>query len=315
MDAFLQFDFKEKEIIFANPVEIITASEIDDVPKAFLKVEHALQNGNYVAGFVSYEAAPPAFDNSYMVNEKPSLPLIWFGVFPQETDRKRKSEAQPYSISKWNNTISNEKYNQIITQIKSLIRQGNTYQVNFTTRLKAQFTGDSYSFYQQLLRNQSDSYSAYLDIKDYQILSVSPPELFFKVNNGKIKTKPMKGTIKRGKTLQEDLELKEQLKNSKKDQAENVMIVDLLRNDLGRIAKPGTIKVEALFDIETYPTVHQMTSTITAQLEKNNVYDWFKALFPCGSITGGAPKVETMKYIAELEDTPRDVYCGGGLVL
>ncbi|WP_058306796.1 aminodeoxychorismate synthase component I [Gracilibacillus massiliensis] len=308
MKAFLQFDFKGMESTFTNPIEIITATEIDRVPEAFVKIENALQKGYYLAGYVSYEAAP-AFDDSYKVRAESSLPLLWFGVFKEKLIYPiKKKEALPYSIYRWKNTMSNGRYNQMIEKIKSLIGQGITYQVNFTTRLKAEFEGDSYSFYKQLLKNQSASYSAYFDLEDFQILSVSP-ELFFQVDKGKITTKPMKGTIKRGKTLASDVELKEQLKNSKKDQAENVMIVDLLRNDLGRIAKPGTVHVESLFDIETYPTVHQMTSTITAELEKNSVFDWFKALFPCGSITG-APKVETMKYIAELEDTPRDVYCG-----
>lgn len=295
------------ESSFTQPIEIITATNIESVPNAFTKIEMALKEGYYVAGYVSYEAAP-AFDNSFKVKEDTSLPLLWFGVFKKKTDAIKKQEALSYSISAWKNTISNDRYIQMIEKIRSLISQGSTYQVNFTTRLKAQFEGDRYSFYQQLLRNQSASYSAYLDLENFQILSVSP-ELFFQVDNGKIVTKPMKGTIKRGKTLTEDLELRDQLQGSKKDQAENVMIVDLLRNDLGRIAKSGTVHVESLFDIETYPTLHQMTSTITAELEKNSVFDWFRALFPCGSITG-APKVETMKYIAELEDTPRDVYCG-----
>ncbi|MFD2657002.1 aminodeoxychorismate synthase component I [Gracilibacillus thailandensis] len=307
METYLQFDFEGKEKTFTHPIDIITVSHVSNIHHAFNRIEKALNDGYYVAGYVSYEAAP-AFDNSYIVHDNPSLPLIWFGVFKEFTTFKTKNDYVPYSISTWKNTVSHKKYNESIAKIKSLIGQGNTYQVNYTTRLKARFTGDSYSFYQQLLQNQSASYCAYLSMEDFQILSVSP-ELFFHVCNGQMTTKPMKGTIKRGKTLRDDAILKEQLINSKKDRAENVMIVDLLRNDLGRIAKPGTVKVERLFDIETYPTVHQMTSTISATLEKNTVFDWFQALFPCGSITG-APKVETMKYIAELEDTPREVYCG-----
>ncbi|WP_208588995.1 aminodeoxychorismate synthase component I [Gracilibacillus suaedae] len=307
METYLQFDFKGKGKTFTHPIDIITASHVGSIHHAFNRIEKALNDGYYVAGYVSYEAAP-AFDNSYIVHDNPSLPLMWFGVFKEFTTFKTKNDHVPYSISTWKNTVSHKKYNESIAKIKSLIRQGNTYQVNYTTRLKAQFTGDSFSFYQQLLQNQSASYCAYLSMEDFQILSVSP-ELFFHVSNGQMTTKPMKGTIKRGKTLRDDAVLKEQLINSKKDRAENVMIVDLLRNDLGRIAKPGTVKVDRLFDIETYPTVHQMTSTISATLEKNTVFDWFQALFPCGSITG-APKVKTMKYIADLEDTPREVYCG-----
>ncbi|MFC4404879.1 aminodeoxychorismate synthase component I [Gracilibacillus xinjiangensis] len=308
MEEYLQFDFNGMEKTFTNPIEVITANDIESVPKAFRKVEHALDNGYYVAGYVSYEAAP-AFDDSYIVHDQSLLPLVWFGVFEQGTDIKKTHAHLPYSLSEWKNTIRDEKYKEMIEKIKLLIGQGITYQVNYTTRLKAQFNGDSYSFYQQLLRNQSASYCAYLSIENYQILSVSP-ELFFHVNNGRITTKPMKGTIKRGKTLEDDLILKEQLKFSAKDQAENVMIVDLLRNDLGRIAKPGSVNVKKLFEIEQYPTVHQMTSTIEAEIEEDTtVWDWFHALFPCGSITG-APKVATMKHIAEMETTPRDIYCG-----
>lgn len=307
METYLQFDYKGKEKTFTQPIEIITATDVVSVQRAFVRIEESLNKGYYVAGYVSYEAAP-AFDNSYKVNSNPILPLLWFGVFQKENEPIKNHEHVAYTLSSWINTISPETYNKMIDKIKSLIKQGNTYQVNYTTRLKAQFNGDSYSFYQQLQQNQSASYSAYFSIEDFQILSVSP-ELFFQVDSEKITTKPMKGTINRGKTVDDDRKLKEQLKHSKKDQAENVMIVDLLRNDLGQIAKPGTVMVERLFDIESYPTVHQMTSTITATLETYDVFNWFKALFPCGSITG-APKVETMKYIAELENTPRDVYCG-----
>ncbi|SER79386.1 para-aminobenzoate synthetase / 4-amino-4-deoxychorismate lyase [Gracilibacillus ureilyticus] len=309
MNTYLQYDFKGMEKVFTQPIEIIKANKIENVPEAFKKVERALSKGYYVAGYVSYEAAP-AFDTSYYVSDNSVLPLIWFGVFEEDQPGNKKLDNNSsYTLSEWKNTISRDRYDQMIEKIKSLIGQGITYQVNYTTRLKAHFSGDSHSFYQQLLRNQSASYCAYLNIEDYQILSISP-ELFFHVDNGKIKTKPMKGTIKRGKTLEEDSELKKQLQSSKKDQAENVMIVDLLRNDLGRIAKPGSITVKSLFEIEQYPTVHQMTSTIEAVLEEDKtVWDWFEALFPCGSITG-APKVETMKQIAEIETTPREVYCG-----
>ncbi|QGH34177.1 aminodeoxychorismate synthase component I [Gracilibacillus salitolerans] len=305
---FLQFNFHHTVQQFTNPIKVWNTNNINEITTIFEELEQFLDKGYYIAGFVSYEAAP-AFDPSYHVHKQHNqLPLIWLAAFEKPTDHKDNVEGMVYQLSEWKHTTSYQAYKHNITSIKKAIELGNTYQVNYTTRLKAHFSGDPYSFYQQLVKNQAASYCAYLDIGSNQILSASP-ELFFQVKNGKIITKPMKGTIKRGRTYEEDLQFKQNLRNSEKDQAENVMIVDLLRNDIGRIAKPGSVKVKSLFDIETYPTVHQMTSTIEANLETKKVYDWFQALFPCGSITG-APKVETMKYIAELEDTPREIYCG-----
>jgi para-aminobenzoate synthetase/4-amino-4-deoxychorismate lyase len=208
----------------------------------------------------------------------------------------------------WRPRTDARQFNQAINTIKRQIEQGNTYQVNYTIRLESQFEGPSYEFYRALLNAQSASYSAYLDTGRFKILSASP-ELFFHLENGRIKTKPMKGTSPRGKTSAEDCEQRQQL-FSEKNRAENVMIVDLLRNDLSQIAKPGSVKVEQLFAAEKYPTVWQLTSTISAEIEdKLSLAEIFKALFPCGSITG-APKASTMKLIAELEPEAREVYCG-----
>lgn len=304
---FLQFNFHHSVQQFDNPVKVWKTKHIHQVPIIFEELEAYLDNGYFIAGFISYEAAP-AFDPSYHVQKGNKLPLIWLAAFEKPISRKRHIEETDYMLSNWKYMTSYEDYQTNIARIKKAIKEGNTYQVNYTTRLHAHFKGNTYSFYQQLVKNQEALYCGFLDIGDFQILSASP-ELFFQVKDERIITKPMKGTIKRGRTYQEDLELKQKLKESEKDQAENVMIVDLLRNDIGQIAKPGTVEVTSLFDVETYPTVHQMTSTIEASLETMRVYDWFQALFPCGSITG-APKVETMKYIANLEDTPREVYCG-----
>jgi para-aminobenzoate synthetase / 4-amino-4-deoxychorismate lyase len=307
LSIYLQFDFREMNQVFENPIKILTTNKLSEVKSIFDQVEDALNKGYYVAGYVSYEAAP-AFDHAYQVHSNPTMPLVWFGVFEEATKKKEQLD-KAYRVSDWKNTIKLDEYNDSIQHIKSKIQYGHTYQVNYTTRLTSTFNGDSYSYYNQLRQNQEAPYNAYLDIGNYHILSMSP-ELFFQVKNGLIKTKPMKGTMKRGKTTQEDLLLKKALKSSEKNRAENVMIVDLLRNDLGRIAQPGSVHVPKLFDIEQYPTVHQMTSTIEAKLDTSlTVWNWFEALFPCGSITG-APKVETMKIISEVEKTPREVYCG-----
>ncbi|WP_085506449.1 aminodeoxychorismate synthase component I [Thalassobacillus devorans] len=314
MEPFLQFDFTEADnnqpICFANPLEVIAVNHPEEIPAAFQKIEDAIQEGYYVAGFVSYEAAP-GFDTAYQVHHATGdLPLVWFGIFenPVEPDSRTESLSE-YQISDWKLDTTQEEYRQGIMAIKQAIEAGDTYQVNYTARLTSHFQGEDYSFYQQLKENQQSDYAAYLNIGRYRILSASP-ELFFRVSNGVITTKPMKGTAKRGRSMEEDEQFKHKLSTSEKDRAENLMIVDLLRNDMGRIAKPGTVKVPNLFAIDSYPTVHQMTSTIEAELEPDTtILDWFHALFPCGSITG-APKISTMNYIYKLEKSPRHVYCG-----
>ena len=294
---------------FSNPLAVYQTAKLEEVPYLFRKVEKALGQGYYAAGYVSYEAAP-AFDASLPVHSDPRLPLVWFGIFHKPGENRETAETSAaYQISEWQLDTSFEDYEKGINRIKEAIRQGDTYQVNYTSRMHAAFSGNERALYEQLTRNQAASYSACLNLGRYQILSASP-ELFFRVKDQKITTKPMKGTAPRGRFKEEDRLRKQALYASEKERAENVMIVDLLRNDLGRIARPGTVRVPRLFDIESYPTVHQMTSTIEAELKNNTtVYEWFQALFPCGSVTG-APKASTMKYIKELEPSPREVYCG-----
>ncbi|ENH96795.1 para-aminobenzoate synthase component I [Gracilibacillus halophilus YIM-C55.5] len=312
-ETYLQFDFSFNEdtnapLCFSHAQEVFQTNDLTDVTTIFQEIEQALNRGYYVAGFVSYEAAP-AFHNHYKAHPSSQFPLVWFGVFDKPSSQVAYPQSNDYEMSNWQNTMSDEEYNEKISRIHQAIQLGDTYQVNFTTRLHANFSGNSYSLYQQLMQNQKAHYGAYLQIGGYHILSASP-ELFFQVKDGQLMTKPMKGTSKRGKTLEEDEYQKQKLYHSEKERAENVMIVDLLRNDVGKIANWGSVQVEKLFDIETYPTVHQMTSTIHATLKSQlTIYDWFQALFPCGSITG-APKAKTMEYIQALETTPRNVYCG-----
>lgn len=309
----LQFDFKaddgsDKPIQFTRPNKIFTTNSIDEVKPLLQAFETELDQGRYLAGYLSYEAAQ-AFEPDYRTDKRLTMPLMWFASFDQPIEKKELSRGRVYSLSSWQETCTYQAYQKGIQLIKDAIDMGDTNQINYTTRLTSQFTGDGFGFYQQLLQNQQASYSAYLEIDRFQILSASP-ELFFKVNQNQITTRPMKGTIKRGRTLAEDLKYKQYLTQSEKERAENLMIVDLLKYDLEKIAVPGTIKTPELLTVETYPTVHQMTSTVTASLSNSTqVIDWFEALFPCGSITG-APKLKTMKYIDQLEDRPREVYCG-----
>lgn len=308
----LSFEFASssgeiKPLTFQKPIKIIAAHTIDEILPSFRQIHEAIQNGYYAAGYVSYESAP-AFDSAYKVRANHTMPLLWFGIF-SEPIQASISSGGSYSLSKWEPSVSTDDYHSAITSIHQRIETGDTYQANYTIRLNSSFDGDDIALFETLKRAQSSNYCAYLNIGQYRILSASP-ELFFHVEGNQITTRPMKGTISRGKTAEEDAKKANWLYQSEKNRAENLMIVDLLRNDLGMIAQAGTVQVPKLFDIEHYPTVHQMTSTITAQLaEDTAVFDVFKALFPCGSITG-APKISTMEIIANLESTPREVYCG-----
>ncbi|SOC25615.1 aminodeoxychorismate synthase subunit I /aminodeoxychorismate lyase apoprotein [Ureibacillus xyleni] len=308
----LSFDFPSKSgvvepLTFQNPIKLIIANNIEEVLPCFQLIEEALQNGFYVAGYLSYESAP-AFDAAYKVKNESQMPLLWFGVFHEPETIALHSTGE-YSLSEWVPSVDKKDYHKAITSIKQLIEDGVTYQTNYTIRLHSQFHGDDIALYEKLKRAQVSNYCAYVNTGDFQVLSASP-ELFFKLHHDQLTTRPMKGTLKRGKTLKDDEKNRMVLYHSEKNRAENVMIVDLLRNDLSVVAKPGTVKVEKLFEIEDYPTVHQMTSTITATIWENKQFvDIFKALFPCGSITG-APKISTMEAIEKLETTPREVYCG-----
>lgn len=311
-DPFLFFEFadqsgKPNPVAFSKPERIIATNDVEEIISCLVEVQSAVQSGYYAAGYLSYEAAP-AFEPAFKVNSGAKMPLLWFGIFrgPHEAIF---SNPQDYTVSEWKSEVTEEQYQSNIQAIKNAIENGITYQVNYTNRLTATFQGDDFSFYQQLSKAQSSKYSAYLHIGDYSILSASP-ELFFRWDGEKIITKPMKGTVKRGLTTREDRKLAKWLYHSEKNRAENLMIVDLLRNDVGTIAESGSVKVEKLFEIEPYPTVLQMTSTITAKTTPGTqLLDIFRALFPCGSITG-APKISTMEMISELEETPREVYCG-----
>lgn len=311
-EPLLTFEFADsngniKPITFQNPISVISAYKVEDVLSSFQLVQDAVEKGYYAAGFLSYESAP-AFDSAFKVKSGSTFPLLWFGIFSEPEQPQSRSIGE-FTVTEWKPSITMEEYNQAITSIKNSIQCGDTYQTNYTIRLYSQFKGDDLAFYNRLKKAQNSNYCAYINTGEHSILSASP-ELFFQLDNGKITTRPMKGTIKRGATYSEDAANADWLFHSEKNRAENLMIVDLLRNDLGMIAESGTVNVEKLFEIEQYPTVHQMTSTIAAQVSENtSLVDIFKALFPCGSITG-APKISTMDIIADLENEPREVYCG-----
>ncbi len=301
------------QFAFAHPEHVISAVRTDEVEPALQAVQECVDQGFYAAGYVAYEAAS-AFDAALPDGPRPNVPLVWFGLFrnhlafPPNIAATPEEDAVP-SLT-WQPSINRADYDNAIAAIREAIAAGETYQVNFTLRFLSRFEGDSFSLYQRLCAAQRGAgYCAYLDIGDHQVLSASP-ELFFHKHGRTVTTRPMKGTLRRGRWLGEDEAQIRQLKASAKDRAENLMIVDLLRNDLGRIAEIGSIEVPSLFDIERYPTLLQMTSTIMARTRHDvTLIDIFRALFPCGSVTG-APKVSTMHLSSALEDTPRGVYCG-----
>lgn len=304
------FDFVDNpsRLIFSNPIKLILADSVNQVVSAIREVERFVSHGYYAAGYLSYESAP-AFDPAMVVSSRHSLPLVWFGIFKSPSNEARPYSAATFGFETWRSTISQETYSNAISRIRNGISRGQTYQVNYTMRLRSRFSGDDLGAYHHLLQAQRAGYSAYLNIGRYSILSFSP-ELFFRLQDRNIVTRPMKGTGKRGRWPEEDKAYAMWLRSSEKNQAENVMIVDLLRNDLNRIAEVGSVHVPRLFEIESYPTIHQMTSTVSAKVRPGtSLTDVFQALFPCGSITG-APKISTMKLISELEEEPREVYCG-----
>lgn len=315
---------------FHRPVAELICQAQDDPGDFFRKAEKALKQGYYLAGWFSYEFGcllEPRLRG--LIADKPSPaksgePLAWLGVFsaPLVLDHAtgrasgpwpeapEQSEPQTgYQISNLHPNLSEEAYAAAIARIKACIESGDTYQVNFTLKLIFNFSGSPEALYLALRRNQSVAYGAYINQGPRRILSFSP-ELFFRKNNDTCLVRPMKGTIGRGLIPSEDEGLRAFLEHDEKNRSENVMIVDLLRNDLGRVCEPGGVRVDSLFDIETYETLHQMTSSIRGRLRKGiSMAELFSALFPCGSVTG-APKIRTMEIIRELESEPRGVYTG-----
>jgi para-aminobenzoate synthetase/4-amino-4-deoxychorismate lyase len=292
---------------FSHPVEVVRASRPDEVADALAHVEDAVeQKGLFAGGFISYEAAP-AFDSANTVRPGCPHPLLWFGLYKKGVAvslPKPDFSALPQS---WNSSVSRQQFDNAIDRIKEHIRCGDTYQVNYTFRMEAPFAGDPLSLFGALAHAQQSPLCAFVDAGDFAVCSASP-ELFFSLDNDLIVSRPMKGTARRGLYFEQDEEILAWLEKSSKNRAENVMIVDMIRNDMGRIARTGTVEVPKLFSVERYPTVFQMTSTVTARTDAS-LCSIMDALFPCASITG-APKVNTMAIIAELETTPRGVYTG-----
>lgn len=314
-----------KTFLFIEPTEILQAFRLEDVPELFKNIGSRLAKNYYVAGYLNYEAGYH-FEKITEL-KKQSRPIAWFGVYNKPlifnhiieslensdlkilNDTAKENQKSPYNLSLPILNINEYEYSEKINIIKNYIRSGDTYQINFTDKYNSTFQGSSLSLYEDLKKKQRVPYAAYIKSDSRHIICLSP-ELFLKINGNEIFTRPMKGTVKRGKTLKEDSELSSWLASDRKNQAENVMIVDLLRNDLGRICENGSVKVHELFSIEKYQTLFQMTSTVSGKIKKGvGYYDIFKSLFPSGSVTG-APKIRSMQIINELEKELRGVYTG-----
>ncbi|NCC24971.1 MAG: aminodeoxychorismate synthase, component I [Deltaproteobacteria bacterium] len=293
-------------LVYTRPQAVHEAWTPADVPNLLARVESLVEaTGLHAVGFVGYEAGS-AFDEALPWRFPGQWPLAWFALFPQPVACSC-PKPRPLPVIEWNPELDEASYRRALDCIRDLLAAGETYQVNFTYRLRAVFRSDPWSFFCRLFRNQPSPHAVYLEAEDWAICSASP-ELFFRRTNRVILSQPMKGTARRGRFMEEDDERAASLQSSAKERAENVMIVDMVRNDLGRACVTGSVHVPRLFSVERYPTLLQMTSLVCGRVE-SDLPSLFRALFPAASITG-APKVRTAAVIHQLEVSPRRIYTG-----
>jgi para-aminobenzoate synthetase/4-amino-4-deoxychorismate lyase len=312
----LRFDFADsngrpRAIRFSRPLRILQALCLDEVKNVLDAVETGRRSGLHAAGFVSYEAAP-AFDRALVTQPPaPGQPLAWFGLFDRAEPIDGSPSVPPSAPDfEWTAEIDPARFDIDVARIRRAIEEGDVYQVNYTFRISADLGAVPPAvLYERLLADHRPPYAAYLELDGLSIVSLSP-ELFFRIEGRRLVSAPMKGTAPRGSFAEDDHTRGRALAESTKDRAENVMIVDLVRNDLSRVAEPGTVRVPSLYSVERYASVWQMTSTVEGRLRPGTtIGDVFGALFPAGSITG-APKSSAMRAIADLEGSPRGIYTG-----
>ena len=306
-------DFKELGLryLFTKPIKELKTKNLDQVEALLREVEAYQEKGFYAVGYVSYEAAP-AFEKKFAVHPAPLMGeyLLYFTIHEEVETLPFPEDYEAVDLpANWKEEVEAPAYQEAIKTIHHHIRQGDTYQVNYTVQLSQELKADPLAIYNRLVVEQKAHYNAFIQHDDVSILSISP-ELFFEQDDRLLTTRPMKGTTHRGLTNQEDLQEAAWLEADPKNRAENMMIVDLLRNDMNRISEIGSEHVTHLCQVEQYSTVWQMTSTIESRLQAEvDLVQTFRALFPCGSITG-APKISTMEIIQKTEKSPRGVYCG-----
>jgi len=304
--------------LFSVPERVIIAHDAAEIPAALRALDHGVKSGRHAAGYFSYELGyflEPKLER--IAPQVRRVPLLWFGLFngfeqihPHNFDSwlgghiASRAYAGPARFSE-----DEDSYSRKFDAVQEYIRAGDVYQINLTFPARFSFCGDPLALYARLRPHAAAGQGAFVFDGERSILSFSP-ELFFSVQNGVVTARPMKGTAPRGADTMSDEASKARLMESRKDRAENLMIVDLIRNDFGRLAKTGAVRTRDLFAVESYPTVHQMVSTIDAELRPGiGIEDLIRAVFPCGSVTG-APKIRAMEVIRELESEPRGVYCG-----
>lgn len=302
------------ELALSRPVRTLVARTLSQVRPVLNQAQAAAATGAHVAFLLSYEAAP-ALDACLPTRPaEKGFPLALVQVYNQPDTRSSKEilaryAGHPARLDPMRPLVSHAHYLERVACVRELIRRGECYQVNYTVPYQGTFAGAPLSLFARLGKSQGAGFSVFLDLPDHWVLCFSP-ELFFRRTGSSVTTRPMKGTAPRGTTLAEDEALASALAACPKNRAENVMIVDLLRNDLGKLALPGSVQVDALFQVERDATVHQLTSTVTARLSPGaGLPELLGALFPCGSVTG-APKRRAMQVIREQEATSRGVYCG-----
>lgn len=302
--------------LFTNPSKIILMNKQLQLNEKLNEINNLIEKGYSAYSIINYEAGY-LFQKKLNRFASVSTSAIKFLLFKEKDVTKFKSarldlpanDLDGFKISNFKINTNKSEYANSISTIKKYIKEGDTYQVNYTVKGKFRFTGDLKDLFLTLIRNQSAKYASFINTGREIILSLSP-ELFFEIKGNTIVTRPMKGTARRGLDIQSDNKIKYDLLMSEKNRAENVMIVDLLRNDFGRIAKTDSVKVKELFGIEKYESLYQMVSEISAEIKKKiTLADVIKSIFPCGSITG-APKIRTMEIINEVEKEQRGIYTG-----
>ncbi len=306
-DIILRDHTNDAWLHFTEPRRVLVARSLDEVTATLQEAEREVNdNGRWAAGYLAYEAAA-AFDAVLETHAPAKVPLVWFGIYDgPESGPPPHATRRKYAAG-WKPTMERGAYMDGLDTIKRHLADGDTYQVNFTYRLHSIFDGDPREYFGMLSKDAAAHYCAFVDTGRFAICSVSP-ELFFRLDGRELTSQPMKGTAPRALTSSADRAEAARLRYSEKELAENVMIVDMIRNDMGRVAETGTVTAPVLFHIERYPTVWQMTSTVTCETDAS-VAEIMTAMFPCASVTG-APRRRTMRIIRELETTPRGVYTG-----
>ncbi len=298
--------------LFRAPEHVISITEPQDVEAAFAVLTQAQQAGFWLAGYACYElgyALEPRLRR--LLPKGRRLPLLNFGVFRAPETADHLPDSRTFDLRSFAPRWSAATYRGAFDRVRDYIGAGDIYQANLTFPMDAKFDGDAVALYGALAARQPVGHGALVRQAGLPDILSRSPELFFRTDAaGRIETRPMKGTQPRSSDAAEDARRRAWLAQDEKNRAENLMIVDLLRNDISRVSKPGSVKVPKLFEIESYATVHQMTSTVAAELRDDvRLSDILKALFPCGSITG-APKLRAMEILRDLEPWPREVYCG-----